>query len=99
MVSADKKINLDALRKSIYEKLRLIKIYLKQINKKPDMKEPLIMKKGCTIEDVCKKIHKDFIKKFRFARVWGKSAKFGGQSFRKLNKVLKDSDIIEIHIK
>ena len=99
IISADKKINLDALRKKIYDKLELVKIYLKEVNKKPDMDEPLILRKGCNLGDVCKKIHKDFYKKFKFARVWGRSAKFEGQSFRKLDKELQDGDVVEIHLK
>ena len=61
------------------------------------MDEPLIMKKGCNIQDVCEKLHRDFINKFRFTRVWGKSAKFAGQRLM-LNHELKDRDIIELHL-
>jgi small GTP-binding protein len=99
VISADKRINLDKVRKKLFEKLGLLKIFLKEISKKADMDEPLIMRKGCTIGDVCNKLHKDFYKKFTYARIWGKSAKFPGQAFRKLNKALEDSDILEIHIK
>ena len=51
------------------------------------------MKKPVTIRSVCEHIHRDFVKKFKYARVWGKSAKFPGQDFRKLGKVLEDGDI------
>ncbi len=97
IISAEKEKNLEGLKKQIFEKLSLIRIYLKQIGKKPDMEEPLIMQKGCTIQDICLKLHQDFVKKFRFARVWG-SSKFEGQPFRKLDKELFDQDIIEIHL-
>jgi len=46
-------------------------LYLKEIGKPPDLKEPLIVKKGYKVEDVCNKLHKDFVKKLKFVKVWG----------------------------
>ena len=71
---------------------------MKEVGKNPDLEEPMIVRKGITIAGVCGKIHRDFVKKFKYAKIWGKSAKFPGQVFHKLNKVLEDGDIIEIHI-
>jgi small GTP-binding protein len=99
IVSAEKDIGIDNLRDAIYNKLGLIRIFLKEVNKKADMEVPLIMFEGSTIKDVCNKLHKDFVTKFKFARVWGKSAKFDGQIFRKMDKVLVDSDILELHMR
>jgi len=56
------------------------------------------MKKGCSINDVCEKLHRDFVNRFKFIRVWGETAKFPGQTIRNLNKELHDKDIIEIHL-
>lgn len=98
IVSAEKDIRIKELREVIYNKLGLIRIFLKEINKKADMEVPLIMFKDCTIMDVCNKLHKDFVNKFKFARVWGKSAKFDGQVFRKMNKALIDRDVLELHM-
>jgi ribosome-interacting GTPase 1 len=44
------------------------------------------------------KLHKDFVSRFRFARVWGRSAKFDGMVVRKFGHVLEDNDIVEIHL-
>ena len=52
---------------------------------------------GATIKDVCEKLHRDFVSKFRFARVWG-SSKFPGQKLG-LDYVLRDKDVLEIHLK
>ena len=98
IVSAEKDIGIKELREAIYNKLGLISIFLKETNKKADMEIPLIMFKNCTIRDVCNKLHKDFVTKFKFARVWGKSAKFDGQVFRKMDKVLLDGDVLELHM-
>ncbi len=99
VVSAHTGLNIDKLKDAIYDSLDFIRIYCKQVNEKPDLDVPLIMQKPATIKDMCFKLHKDFYDKFRFAKVWGKSAKFDGQIFHKPNHTLKDKDIVELHIK
>ena len=99
LVSGELGTGIEELKEVVYTKMNFIRVFLKEVNKQPDMEEPLIMFKGCNIKDVCLKLHKDFVEKFKYARVWGKSAKFDGQVFRRLDKVLEDSDILEIHIK
>lgn len=98
-ISAEKKEYLDALKELIFKKLNFIRLYMKEINKKPDMEEPMIMKQDDTIRTVCLKLHKDFIEKFKFARIWGKSVKFDSQKVLNLDHKLADKDIIELHIK
>lgn len=98
-VSAEMNVNIDTLKELIFEKLDFMRIYLKEPRKEADMNEPMIIKKSSTIKDVCEKTHKDFIKKFRFARVWGKSAKHQGQVFHKPNHTLVDEDVLEIHLR
>lgn len=98
-ISAETGINLEPLKEVIYGRLGIARIFMKEINKKPDLEEPLIMRKGCTIKDVCNKLHRDFVNRFRFARVWGKTARFPGQSLRNLEKGLNDGDTLEIHLR
>jgi small GTP-binding protein len=97
-ISAQEKINLEAVKEAIFNKLDFIRIYCKEVGKKADMGVPLIMKRGSTIRDMCDKLHRDFITKFRFTRVWGKSAKFPGQRLM-LHHKLKDKDVVEIHLR
>ncbi len=61
-------------------------------------KKPIVLKEGETVEIVAKHIHKDFVKNFRFAKIWGPSAKFAGQQVG-LEHKLKDKDIVEIFTK
>lgn len=98
-VSAEDKVNTEELKEMIFNKLEFIRVYCKEAGKKADMGVPLIMRKGNTLRDVCTKLHKDFVSKFRFARIWGKSAKFDGMVVRKLEHVLQDGDIAEIHLR
>ncbi|MCD4666853.1 TGS domain-containing protein [archaeon] len=39
-----------------------------------------------------------FLKKFRFARIWGKSVKHDGTNTG-LDHILKDEDVVELHLK
>ncbi len=97
-ICANKEGYTNELKEKIYNGLELINIYLKEVGKKADLKIPLIMNKGCTIRDVCSKLHQDFITKFKYARVWGKSAKFDGQMLRLKHKLL-DGDVVELHLR
>ena len=98
LVSAEKGINIEQLKEAIFRKLNFIRMYMKEPGKKPDMEEPLIMTHGCTIRDVCRKLHREFESKFKFARLWGPTAKFPGQKILRLDTGLKDTDVLEIHL-
>jgi hypothetical protein len=97
-ISAKEGINLEKLKEEIFRKLKLIRIYLKPQGKKEeeiDRKKPLILKEGSTIKDLCKKIHKDFLKKFRYARISGPSVKFSEEKVG-LTHELRDKDVVTI---
>ncbi len=97
-ISADKQINLEALKELIFKRLDFIRVFCKEAGKKADMDVPLIMKQPAKVEDVCMKLHKDFAAKFRFARIWGRSARFPGQKMG-LSHRLQDKDTVEIHVR
>ena len=97
-ISAEKQKNLNELKELIFDRLDLIRLYLKEPRKPADMDVPLIVFKNSTIRDICLKLHRDFKDKFRFARVWGKSAKFDGQKVSLPHKLI-DKDILELHIR
>jgi len=98
-VSAEKKQGVEQLKEAIFNTLDFVRVYLKEINKKPDMDVPMILTRPATLKAVCEHIHRDFVKKYKYARIWGKSAKFEGQMFRNLEKELMDQDVVEIHIR
>ena len=94
-VSADSGVNVDKLKERIYDKLRFIRIYMRPKGGETDYKEPLITREGSTIGEICDKLHRRMRKEFRYALVWGKSVKFGGQRVG-LNHVLQDEDVLTI---
>ncbi|HIP25343.1 MAG TPA: TGS domain-containing protein [Archaeoglobus profundus] len=95
MISAAKKMSIDLLIEKIYEKLEFIRVYLKPPGGKVS-DEPIIMRKGATVADVCRKIHSKMIESFRYAKVWGKSVKYQGQRVG-LDHVLEDGDVLTIY--
>jgi uncharacterized protein len=97
-ISAKNREHLDELKDLVFERLDLIRIYLKEPGREADMKMPLIIFRNCTIKDVCDKLHKDFARKFKYARLWGKSAKFPGQRHMLQHKLI-DRDVLEIHLR
>jgi hypothetical protein len=94
-ISADADVNIDALKEEIYKKLDFIRIYMHQKGKETDFKEPMIMQNGSNVGDVCNKIHRSMIRDFKYAQIWGKSAKFGGQKVG-IDHLLVDEDVITI---
>lgn len=97
-ISAKKGTGLERLKKKIYNTLELIRIYMKPQGKEADYGEPLVLRKDATIGDVCDFIHRDFQKKFRYANVWGNSAKFPGQRVG-LSHMLRDEDVVTVVIR
>ena len=81
----------------MWRHLKLIKIYTKQPGKKQE-KRPLALKKGSMVRDVAHIVHKDFLQHFTFARIYGTSAKYEGQTVG-LDHLLADNDIVELHQK
>ncbi len=95
-VSAEKGDNISNLKKLIYDRLGFMSVFCKEVRKKADLDVPLVLRTGSTVEDMCQRLHRDFIKNFRYARVWGKSAKFPGQRLSLKHRLI-DRDIVEIH--
>jgi uncharacterized protein len=94
-ISADANVNVDALKEAIYNKLDFIRIYMRPKGGQTDYEEPMIMKSGSTVQDVCNKIHRSMVRNFRYGLVWGKSAKFDAQKVG-LDHRLEDEDVLTI---
>ena len=94
-ISADQNVNLEDLKKAIYDNLKLIKVYLKPRNGEPDFEEPLIVTAGSTIFDVCNKIHRKVAGEAKYALVSGNSVRFSPQRVG-MDHVVEDRDIVTI---
>jgi len=95
-ISAKQGTGLEELKYKIYEVLDIIRVYTKAPGKKPDFTDPIILNRGSTLADAAAEVHKDFAAKMKYARIWG-SGKHDGV-MAKRDHVLKDGDIIELHL-
>ncbi|MEW6377749.1 MAG: GTPase [Thermodesulfobacteriota bacterium] len=95
-LSAKEGMNFEELKREVYQLLDIVRVYTKVPGKNPDLTEPVVLKKGCTVEDVALSVHKDFAAKLRYAKIWG-SGKFDGQMVKRDYQV-SEGDVIELHI-
>ena len=97
-ISAATGFGIEGLKQTLYDTIEMIRIYLKPQGKEADMVEPLIVKRGNNVGDICEVLHRDFKNNFRYAMVWGKSAKFPGQTVG-LDHIVEDEDVLTIIVK
>jgi len=95
-ISAENKRNLDKLSELVFEKLEVMRIYSKRPGYEADMSNPFVLKNGSTLEDFAQKVHHDFFKNLKTARVWGKDV-YDGQLVGR-DHILYDKDIVELHL-
>lgn len=95
MISAHASYNIDKLQDAIYDHLGFVRIYLKPYGHEADMEEPMIMRKGTKIEDICRRLHRDFVDQFRYAKIWGPSVKHDAAKVG-LQHEVADGDIVTI---
>lgn len=94
VVSALRGDNLSLIPRLCFDSLQLIRVYTKQPSGKIADK-PLVLKRGATVIDVARAIHSSFVENFKYARIWGPSAKYPGERVGK-DHLLADKDIVEI---
>lgn len=95
-VSASSGRGLEALRRAVFGLLRVVRVYSKIPGKKAERASPFALKRGSTVMDMAKAVHKDFSEKLQYARVWNASALDGLRVNR--DYVLADEDVVELHI-
>jgi len=95
-ISTKAGIGLEELKGGIYQMLDIIRVYTKAPSQKPDFDDPIILKRGSTLEDAAADVHKDFAHKLKYARIWG-SGKHDGL-MAKRDHILQDGDVIELHM-
>uniref|UniRef100_A0A8C5P8U0 Developmentally-regulated GTP-binding protein 1 n=1 Tax=Leptobrachium leishanense TaxID=445787 RepID=A0A8C5P8U0_9ANUR len=95
-ISAHHRWNFDDLLEKIWDYLRLVRIYTKPKGQLPDYTSPVVLPDShTTVEDFCTKIHKNLIKEFKYALVWGSSVKHNPQKVGK-DHIMEDEDVIQI---
>ena len=88
---------LDGLRRTVFDALHIVRVYTKMPGKKPDMTEPYTLPEGSTALDAVGTVHREFVERLKYVRIWG-SGRFEGQQVP-TDHLLEDGDIVEIHLR
>ncbi len=94
-VSAETGEALEDLKRAIFTRLDILRVYTKAPGKKADYTAPYVLKRGSTVVTLAERVHKDLAQSLRYARVWG-HGKFEGQMVQR-DYMLVDRDVIELH--
>ena len=92
-ISIKDDIGIENLKESIWKLTDLMRIWTKGIA--GVSKKATALKKGGRISDLIRKIHSSILEDFKYAKIWGPSAKFPGQRVG-LEHVLKDGDVVRL---
>jgi small GTP-binding protein len=95
-ISIEMGFNIERMKQVIFDKLEIMRIYSKAPGEDPDLSVPFVMKVGSTIDELAGKVHQDFARNLKAARVWGQGV-FDGQLVGR-DHVLHDGDIVELRI-
>lgn len=79
----------------LFGQLGLVRVYTKAPGRPPDRGRPFILRRGQTVEDAARLVHKDLARSLRYARVWGR-VEFDGQQVGRDHPVA-DGDVVELH--
>jgi len=98
VISCNMGLNLDYLVERMWDTLQITRVYTKRPGQHPDLTQPLILTErrgGFSVAAACQQIHKDLVRDFKCAFLWGKSSKHPAQRAG-LRHRLYDEDVIQI---
>lgn len=96
--SCEHKVGIPEVGKAVFDSLGIIRIYTKEPGSRAHSDHPFALRKGATVNDLAKNIHKELLENFMFAMVWAKRLPFSPKKVG-LGFELGDGDIVEIHAK
>lgn len=95
-LSTKKEENTEVFPRAVFDLLGIVRVYTKVPGKKADMKAPFVVPRGATVREVAERVHKDFVARLKFARLWGGS-RFDGQMVQR-DYIVEDNDVLELHL-
>ncbi|MBI4303572.1 MAG: TGS domain-containing protein [Chloroflexi bacterium] len=95
-ISALKGTGIEEMKLKLYQTFDVIRVYTRVPGGKPDFTDPIVLPRGGTLEEAAAAVHKDFVAKLKYARVWG-SGKHDGIMVKR-DYELQDGDVIELHV-
>ena len=94
-VSAQTGRGLGDLAPWLFGRLGIVRVYTKVPGHAVDRQRPFTLRRGQTVGDVARLVHRDLVRTLRYARMWGPSG-FDGQTVGHEHQVA-DGDIVELH--
>jgi ribosome-interacting GTPase 1 len=94
-VSAETGRGLDRIGPRLFHGLGIVRVYTKVPGRAADLGRPYTLRRGGTVHDVARQIHKDIAQGLKYAKVWG-SGQFDGQQVGPDHPV-EDGDVLELH--
>lgn len=94
-VSASTGAGIDELKESIYEELDLVRVYLRKKSGEVDYERPLVLTRGATVRDVCRRVSREMLRSFRYALLTRTSGKIMDQRVG-LDYDIDDEDVVTI---
>ena len=95
--SAETGEGLDELGPLLFKGLEVVRVYTKARGRRTDDTRPFTLRRGATVLNVARLVHKEMASDFKFARLWG-SGVFDGQQVGS-DHIVADRDIIELHLR
>ena len=74
----------------------MVRVYTKTPGKAAEKEKPFTVRRGDTIADVARLVHKDIARSLKFARIWGTEV-FDGQQVGP-DHLVSDGDLVELHV-
>jgi len=87
---------LEKVGETIFRTLGIIRVYSKEPSSREPSERPIVVEKGSKAIDVARKLHSKLYREFRYARIWGPSAKYPGEKVGPEHTMM-DGDVIEVH--
>jgi ribosome-interacting GTPase 1 len=94
-MSAKSGDGLDELGPFLFRALEIVRVYTKTPGKPADTDKPFTVRRGSTVLDVARLVHKDVARELKFARIWGPEV-FDGQQVGP-DHLVSDGDLVELH--
>jgi ribosome-interacting GTPase 1 len=79
----------------LFRALEIVRVYTKSPGKPADRDRPFTVRRGDTVADVARLVHREIAKDLKLARTWGKSVYDGQQTGPE--HLLEDGDVVELH--
>ncbi len=88
-------LGLGAIGPWLFRELASVRVYTKAPGRPPEHDRPFTLRRGATVDDVARLVHKEFAAALKYARRWPKGG--GGVSQVGRDHPVEDGDLLDLH--